>query len=278
MKNNALFTLPLAALAALVCTSATGAASILLSSEDFAVLGGSSIANTGATAIRNGNVGLSPAPESFVTGFGAGTGMIENGAIIPTGSITTQARTDLERAKTGLTGMAFTGDLTGMPLGGTTLTPGVYRFDSAANLTGALQLDAQGQDDAFWVFQIGDAFDTAANASVTLINPGATNPGIYWNIGTSMSVGADNILLGNYLAEHAITVGSNTGGSGRLLALTAITMAMIDLDSANAWNGALTYAADGTSVIPEPSTYAMIFGLAMLGVVVVGRVRGSQKT
>lgn len=61
MKNHSLIILPVAALAALVCTSATGAASVLLTSEDFAVLGGSSIANARLTAIQNGNVGLSPA-------------------------------------------------------------------------------------------------------------------------------------------------------------------------------------------------------------------------
>lgn len=286
MKIKYWIPLPVAALAALLCAPALGTAqSILLSSGDFTLLGGSAITNTGVTVISNGNVGLSPTGEAAITGFALGSGTIAGGAIIPTGSITEQARADLLKVQAGLAGMPFDINLTNQDLGGMTLLPGVYSFASTAGLTGDLTLDGNGQNGAFWVFQIGSSLTTAANANVNLTNTGSnlgSDYGIFWNVGTVMTTGADNTLLGNYLAGSTITLGTNSSGSGRLLALTEITIAAGDINATGGplggdWTGGLMYAQDGITVIPEPSTYAIIFGLAILWVVFVRRLRGSRE-
>ena len=90
--------------------------------------------------------------------------------------------------------MPFTSDLPGVDLGTflTPLTSGVYHFDSSAQLTGALTLDAQGLDNAFWVFQIGSTLTTASSSSVALINPGSNN-GLFWQVGSSATLGTSTL-------------------------------------------------------------------------------------
>jgi hypothetical protein len=260
------------------------AQSILLSAGDFALLGGTFITNsTTGTVINNGDVGLSPAAETAITGFPPG--VINGGTIIATGDATAQARADLVTARAGLTAMAVTTNFTATPtLGGRTLTPGVYHFDAAADLTGALFLDAQGQNNVYWVFQIGSSLTTAANASVSLINPGSnlgSDNGIFWNAGTTFIFGATNTILGNYLAGTSITIGAGASGSGRALALAAVTLDNTQLDvwggpdvpgysAGSDWSGGLTY--DGgfnvvASTVPEPAAVLWLAPLGALGFV-----------
>src|SRR6478735_5412286 len=96
----------------------TSRASILLSAEDFTLLGGTAITSTGmvGTTIRNGNVGLSPGATTGITGFPPA--VIQNGAIIGTGPVTRQARLDLIKAQVGLAGMASDKNLSNVNLGG----------------------------------------------------------------------------------------------------------------------------------------------------------------
>lgn len=136
----------LAAVAALILVTSVelSAQSILLSAGDFTLLGGTAITSTGTvgTTIRNGNVGLSPGATTGITGFPPA--VIVNGAIIATGPVTAQARLDLITASVGLAGMPSNANLSTVDLGGKTLAPGVYAFNGAASLSGALVLDAQG--------------------------------------------------------------------------------------------------------------------------------------
>lgn len=118
------------ACATLFYTPVLGTAeTILLSSEDFALLGGTGITSPGTvgTVISNGNVGLSPGVTGGITGFPPG--VVAGGAIIATGPVTDQARLDLIQARTGLAGMASNTNLLHADLGGMTLSPGVYTFD-----------------------------------------------------------------------------------------------------------------------------------------------------
>lgn len=272
----------LAALTALLCAPLAGLAqSILRTAGDFTLLGGTAITNAGTTAISNGNVGLSPAAESSITGFGSVT--FTNGAIIATGSATAQARTDLIAARTGLAAMTPTANLTSFDLGGMTLTPGVYKFDAAAAQTGTLTLDANFQNSVAWVFQIGTTLTTATNSSVIVINLGSnqgSDLGLFWNAGAgAINIGTNNTVAGNYLAGTSITFTSLATGSGRALALAAITL---DTDSINTrggpgpigsdWTGGLTYAANGTTVVltavPEPAAVLWIAPLSALGFVI----------
>ncbi len=183
--------------------------SILLSAEDFTILGGTAITSTGVvgTVISNGNVGLFPGATTGITGFPPA--VIENGTIIATGPETEQAQADLLMVKTALALMPQDEILSNMDMGGMTLNSGVYFFDGAATLNGALVLDGQGMDDAYWVFQISTTLITSVNSMVTVINPGPSNGsdyGVFWNVGTGVTIGANNAVLGNYLAGTSITI------------------------------------------------------------------------
>ena len=110
---------------------------------------------------------------------------------------------------------------TGVDLGGKTLAPGVYCFpNTSAGITGALVLDAQGNPNAKWVFQIGSTLTTASNSSVTVINGGSAC-NVYWQVGSSATLGTGTAFAGNIVASIAITlVKGSTILVGRALALT----------------------------------------------------------
>lgn len=270
MKIKNLIPLPvILALAALLCAPASGSASpppfgstqsILLSAGDFTLLGGTAITSTGVlgTTIVNGNVGLAPGATTGITGFPPA--VIIGGAIIGTSGVTGQARLDLITASVGLAGMPSDVNLSNVDLGGMTLSPGVYTFNAAAALSGALTLDAQGQNNVFWVFQIGTALTTAVNSTVTVINLGSnggSDVGIFWNAGSAITFGANNEIAGNYLAGTSITFGAVTSGSGRALVLAAISLDNNIIVSrggpgSSDWTGGLTYDLNG-KVVPSIS-------------------------
>jgi sugar lactone lactonase YvrE len=154
--------------------------------------------------------------------------------------------------------------MSNIDLGGKTLAPGVYTINAAAGQTGALTLDAQGKNNVSWVFQIGTALTTSVNSTITVINLG-TNGGsddaIYWNAGSAINIGANNVIAGNYLAGTSISFGSTTSGSGRALALAGVTLSdnMIDAHGGPAgsdWTGGLVLDSGGKVVpaqFPSPS-------------------------
>jgi hypothetical protein len=282
MKTKKLIQLPVAALAALFCATTPGVASILLSTENFALLAGADITSTGATLIDGGNVATWGGTNSVI---GFPPGLIEQPyGIIGAGSVTDQARDDLITLRNGLAGMQA--DETLVALGGQTLLPGVYHFGAAANLTGNLILDGNGQDNAYWVFQIGAAFTTAADSSVTVVNTGnngGSDYGVFWNVQDAITFGANSEFLGNYLAGATITMGALSHGSGRALTMGAISIDSSDLHAfgglgGSDWSGGLMYDQGGFIVaVPEPAASAAIFGLAMLIVVFTRRHLGNRK-
>lgn len=157
-----------------------------------------------------------------ITGFGPG---IVNGTTYAGGAVAQQAQDDVTTAYNSLAGMAMTQDLTGVDLGGMTLLPGVYFFSSSAFLTGTLTLDAMGDPNALFVFQIGSTLVTASNASVMTINS-ADACDVYWQVGSSATLGTDTAFQGNILAMASITLNTRaTMIEGRALARTgAVTM------------------------------------------------------
>ena len=157
-------------------------------------------------------------------------------------------------------------DLTGQDLGGLTLTPGVYFFSSSAGLTGTLTLNAEGNPNASFVFQIGSTLTTASASAVHFINGGNGND-VFWQIGSSATLGTTTDFAGTIVAEASITLnhGANIG-CGRAIALTAaVTMDTNDVGG-----------SCGVSAVPEPSTWAMMaLGFAGLGFAGYRRARSA---
>jgi hypothetical protein len=139
--------------------------------------------------------------------------------------VAAQAQADVTTAYNALKSMPCDVTLTGQDLGGMTLKAGVYCYaSSAAQLSGALMLDAQGDANAVFVFQIGSTLTTTTNSTVTMINGGqACN--VFWQVGSSATVGKANKFAGNMLAFASITLMTGTDVAGRALARTgAVTM------------------------------------------------------
>jgi len=102
-------------------------------------------------------------------------------------------------------------------LGGLTLTPGVYCYAAAAQLTGTLTLDAQGNANAVFIFQIGSTLTTASNARVQVIN-GGSPCNVYWQVGSSATLGTTTTFVGNILALTSISLTTGTSIAERALA------------------------------------------------------------
>jgi uncharacterized protein with beta-barrel porin domain len=179
----------------------------------FAVLGGSTVTNTGATildgtALNPGNLGVSPG--SAITGFFAvdgGPGILTGpgASIHQNDAVAIQAQSDLTTAYNNLAGRPTTVNLTGQNLGGLTLVPGVYSFSSSAQLTGTLTLNGLGNPNSVFIFQIGSTLTTASASKILLIN-GATGGNVFWQVGSSATLGTSSSFEGDILAYASITL------------------------------------------------------------------------
>jgi hypothetical protein len=190
---------------------------VLGTAGTYSVLAGTGVANTGATNL-SGDLGVSPG--SVITGFPPGT---VNGTIHAGDADAAQAQSDLITAYNDAAGRtpdsSFSGDLNGR-----TFHEGVYRTAAALTLTGTLTLDAQGDPNANFIFQVGAAMNTGAASNVNLIN-GAQASHIIWVVTGAAGTGASSTISGTIIATGAITLGDSTRLTGRALAYGTITLA-----------------------------------------------------
>jgi hypothetical protein len=255
MNYKCLILLAIAVSVLLLGPSTSPAATVLGTAESFAVLGASTVTNTGSSTIT-GNLGVSPG--SSITGFPPGT--VAGGTIHGPDAVSLQAQNDVTTAYNGLAGMSVNGTLTGQDLGGLTLASGVYFFKTSAQLTGALTLDAQYNNNAFWVFQIGTTLTTASNSVVQVINLGTNDgkdDGVFWQVGSSATLGTGTAFEGNILALASITLNTNaTILNGRALARTGAvtldtnTISIVCPNGGPGFSGGLKYDTDGTTIVP----------------------------
>lgn len=180
------------------------------SEQSFAVLGGSTVTNTGSSVIT-GNLGLHPGTS--ITGFPPG---IVTGETHATDAVALQAQTDTTATYLDLAAQACDTTVSA-DLGGTTLAPGVYCSASTMGLTGALTLDAKGDPNAVWVFQMGSTLTTAVDSSVVLAN-GADACNVFWQVGSSATLGTTTSFVGNIFALTSISLNNGASVSGRVLA------------------------------------------------------------
>ena len=283
-----LATIALTAIALLATPSLALAATQpnLGTADSFAVLAGSTVTNTGSTAIT-GDLGGSPG--TAVTGFPPGT---VTGAQHKADAVALQAKTDLVTAYNNAAGQTPFVDKTGQDLGGQTLVPGIYRFSSSAQLTGTLTLNGQGSSNAVFIFQIGSTLTTASASKVVLIN-GASPCSVWWQIGSSATLGTGTQFQGNLLALTSISL--TTGANilpGRALARNGA----VTLDTNRITKPASCIAASPTaspsahpkppvtgSGPPQPETFPwelmLIAGLSSLGAIALGlRIRGRRRS
>jgi LPXTG-motif cell wall-anchored protein len=215
--------------------------------SDYSVLGGQTVTNTGPTTV-DGDLGVSPG--SAVTGIlPASVG----GVIHADDADAADAQADLTTAYNEAAGRATTATVTA-DLGGQTLVGGVYTADAAGTLglTGALTLDAQNDPNAVFVFQAASTLITASASSVNLVN-GAQACNVFWQVGSSATLGTNTDFVGTIMALTTISVGTDAVIEGRALARNG----EVTLDS-NVFTrpGCLFSAATTTTAPPATTTPA----------------------
>jgi hypothetical protein len=209
----------IALIASLVlATGSQAATSVGLGTADsFAVLAGAGVTNVGPSVI-NGDLGTSPTPA--VTGFGGAPNGTVNGAIHQADALAAQAQDDLTTAYDNAAGQGPVNTLA-TELGGQTLTPGIYNSESGTfGITGTLTLDGQGNPDAVFIFKTATTLITASASQVLMIN-GAQPCHLFWQVGSSATLGTNSAFAGNILALESIQLGSGVTVLGRLLARNA---------------------------------------------------------
>jgi len=181
----------------------------------FAVLAGTGITVAGAvnTTSITGDIGTFPTPA--ITG-------LENVVLAGTnhagGEASQLAQSSLVAAYIDAAGRAFDVQYAGaFDLGGLTLNSGVYNSASSLFLTGGLTLDAQGDPNAVWIFQAGSTLITASSSVVNLVG-GAQASNIFWQVGSSATLGTYTNFAGSILAHTSITVTTGATVDGRMLA------------------------------------------------------------
>lgn len=217
--------------------------------DSFAVLGGTTVTSAGVSTIT-GDIGVSPGTS--VTGFGPDEGTVTGGSMHAGDSVAAQAHADLATAYD--VAVLRTPDQPAIgALDGLTLGPGVHASGSTLTLAGTLTLDAGGNPDAVFVLQAGSTLGTAAGSQVSLTN-GAQACNVFWQVGSSATLGATSLLRGTILAHTSITVGAGVTVDGRALARDGAVTLDSDTISVSQCAGWLSNTAP--AIMPFAATLA----------------------
>jgi hypothetical protein len=235
------------------------------------VLAAAAVTNTGPTVISadttiaGGNLGLSPNDATSITGFPPGVVDLP-GTIHAADAVAQLARADA--------GIAY-GDLAGrtpdqllglvVDLGGRSFTTGVYNGASSLAITGTVTLDAEGDPDAIFIFQAGSTLGTAAASNVSLVN-GAQACHVFWQVGSSATLGAASAFNGNIVAHTSVTIGNSADVQGRVLAGSVALSGAISLDT----DLIHTPACAPSSGVPQAPLIGYLGTTAGLGVLLLG--------
>ena len=245
----------LAAAATLSAASGMSAQSPLGSAQAFGVLGASTVTNTGPTTIK-GDLGVFAGSEI--------TGMDQinlSGSERVADAVAMVAQRDARVAYNNFAGLSATSNLSGQDLGGMTLNPGVFSFGSSAGLTGDLVLDFKGDPNAIFVFQIGSTLTTASGSKISVINGGPGN-GVFFNVGSSATLGTNSIFQGNIIAQQSVTLTTGAQiGCGRAIALVgAVTLDhnTISNNCGAADFGSIGFSGGTLATVPEPASLALV--------------------
>jgi len=188
----------------------------------YGVLAGSTVTSTGATSIT-GDLGVSPG--TAVTGFPPGT---VSGTIHAGNASAAQAQSDLTVAYNDAAGqstgaVSVSGDLTGL-----TLAPGLYTSTSSLAISGTLTLNAMGNSDATFILQMASTLTTAPGSQIILAG-GAVAENVFWQVGTSATLGTNSVFKGTIMADQSITMNTGARLDGR--ALTRIGAVTLDANA-----------------------------------------------
>lgn len=206
----------------------------LQAAAGFAVLAGSAVSNNAGATILNGDLGVSP--SATVNGFPPGVVIGSIHAADPTAA---QAKLDLSAAFLDVQGRTTNSQTLPGNLGGLTFAPGLYTNSTSVLISGAgpsnnVTLDAQGDANAVFIFQMGSTLTTGPGSQV-ILSGGAKAANVYWQVGTSATLDTTSIFKGTLLAQTSITLKTGATLEGRALAQ----------------NGAVTLDSN-TVTIPSP--------------------------
>jgi len=183
----------------------------------FGILGGSTVTNSGTSTFVTGDIGVWPG--TAITGF---TSSNYSGTEHAGDAVARKAQGDLTTAYNYAAAQAG-GAVLKADIGGETLPPGVYKTTSAQpslGITGNLTLDGGGDPTAAWIFQIVSTLTTAANNSQVILTNGANDHNVFWQVGSSATLGTTTTFAGTIMAQASVSLDTGATLNGRALART----------------------------------------------------------